>query len=67
MTAFDFMQHMGENERFYIFVEKQDVTGDQAVTLHDVKVGYEERKQVLDALEKELICFDAVRSVLYCD
>ena len=67
MTVYEFMEKMGKHERFYISVAGKDITNDEAVTLHDIKMHYEERPQVLDALEKELINVDAVEWVIDCE
>lgn len=67
MTVYDFMKKMGDYEKFYISVAGKDITNDEPVTIHDIKMHYEERPQVLDALEKELINVDAVEWVLDCD
>lgn len=67
MTVYEFMEKIGNYEKFYISVAGKDITKDEPVTLHDIKMHYEERPQVLDALEKELINFDAVKLVLYCE
>lgn len=67
MTVYDFMKKMGEYEKFYISVAGKDITNDEPVSIHDIKMHHEERPQVLDALEKELINVDAVECVLDCD
>lgn len=67
MTVYEFMEKMGKHEKFYISVAGKDITNDESVTLHDIKMHYEERPQVLDALEKELINVDAVEWVLDCE
>ena len=51
MTVYEFMEKMGNYEKFYISVAGKDITNDEAVSLHDIKMHYEERPQVLDALE----------------
>ena len=66
MTVYDFMAKMGAYEQFEIVVGSDDVTAGEKVSLHDVKVHYEERESVLNALERELIRVDAVFWVLHC-
>ena len=67
MTVRDFMEKMGRYENFYICVAGKYITNDEEVSLYDVQVGNEERPQVLDALDKELISVDAEEWILYCE
>ena len=67
MTVYEFMEKIGDYEKFYISVAGNDITNDEAVTLHDIKMHYEERPQVIAALEKELVNVDAFEWVLDCE
>lgn len=67
MTVYDFMHKMGDYEQFHISVAGKDITNDKSVCLHDIKVHNEERPQVLDALEKQVINVDAVEWVIDCE
>ena len=67
MTVYDFMEKMGRREKFRIAVNGVEVTGeDEPTTLADFINGYEERRQVIDALERELIRINAIYWILYC-
>ena len=66
MTVYDFMAKMGEYEEFEIVVGVIDVTAGEKTCLHDVKVQTEDRKEVLDALERPLEHVDADSWILYC-
>lgn len=67
MTVWEFMKKMGDYEEFYIFVNGADVTADVAASLHDVKLHYEEREAVLDALELTAKRVDLEEMIIYCE
>ncbi len=67
MTVYDFMEKMGRYEKFRIVVDGVEVTSeDEPTTIDDLIKGYEERQQVIDALERELRRIDAIFWILYC-
>lgn len=67
MTVYDFMEKMGRYEKFRIAVDGVEVTSeDEPTTLADFLNGFEERQQVIDALERELKRINAIFWILYC-
>lgn len=67
MTVWEFMKKMGDFEGFYIYVNGVDVTEDMEVSIHDVKLHYEEREAVLDALELTAKRVDLEEMIIYCE
>lgn len=66
-TVWEFMHKMGDYEQFRIVLNKQDITGDELVSIHDVKMHYEERTSVLDVLERSVIKFDLEKQIIFCE
>lgn len=67
MTVLEFMKKMGDYKDFYIYVNGADVTTDAAVSVHDVKLHYEEREVVLNALELTAKRVDLEEMIIYCE
>lgn len=67
MTVWEFMEKMGKYERFHIVINNESVTLFERVCFHDVKMHYEERQAVLDALEFRATSVDLEKMIIYCE
>ena len=65
MTVYEFMQKMGNYDKWNIREHKTDITKDEPISFNDVK--YEERKNVLDALEYQVLTVDMAEGTIYCE
>ena len=65
MTVYEFMQKMGNYDKWNIREHKTDITKDEPICFNDVK--YEERKNVLDALEYQVLTVDMAEGTIYCE
>lgn len=66
-TVWEFMHKMGDYEKFRIVLNKQDITGDELVSRDDVNRYHEERKEVLDVLERSVTKFDLEQQIIFCE
>ena len=67
MTVWEFMEKMGKYERFHIAINNESVTLFERVCVYDVKMHYEEREAVLDALELCATSVDLEKMIIYCE
>ena len=67
MTVYEFMKQMGEYEEFYITCSGVDLTCGTPTSIHEIKMNYEERNQVLDSLEKQVDTVDMRKMIIYCE
>ena len=65
MTVYEFMQKMGNYDKWNIREHKTDITKDEPISFHDIK--YEEREAVLDALEYQVLTVDMAEGTIYCE
>lgn len=65
-TVYEFLELLGQYKSLYIYVDGKNITGDEPVKLEDIKLHYEERECVLNALERTVLTFDAVQDIIYC-
>ena len=67
MTVYEFMQKMGNYDKWNIREHKTDITKDEPINLHDIKLNYEERENVLNALEYQVLTVDMADGTIYCE
>ena len=65
MTVYEFMQKMGNYDKWNIREHLTDITKDEPICFNDVK--YEERENVLNALEYEVLTVDMAEGTIYCE
>lgn len=65
MTVYEFMQKMGKYDKWNIREHNTDITKDEPISFNDVK--YEERENVLDALEYQVLTVDMAEGTIYCE
>ena len=65
MTVYEFMQKMGNYDKWNIREHKTDITKDEPICFNDVK--YEERENVLNALEYQVLTVDMAEGTIYCE
>lgn len=65
MTVYEFMQKMGSYEKWNIREHMMDITKDEPISFHDIK--YDERENVLDALEYQVLTVDVAEGTIYCE
>lgn len=65
MTIYEFMQKMGNYDKWNIREHNTDITKDEPICFNDVK--YEERENVLNALEYQVLTVDMAEGTIYCE
>lgn len=68
MTVWEVMEAMNKHTtegRFFIYLDGMNITGNEPVLFHDVKRNYEERSNVIDALEKHALFYDTENYIIY--
>ena len=65
MTVYEFMQKMGNYDKWNIREHNTDITKDEPICFNDVK--YEERENVLNALEYQVLTVDMAEGTIYCE
>lgn len=68
MTVYEFlklMTHWSKYDKWNIREHNTDITKDEPICFDDIK--YEERENVLDALEYSVLTVDMVEGTIYCE
>ena len=65
MTVYEFLQKMGNYDKWNIREHNTDITKDEPVCFNDIK--YDERENVLDALEYQVLTVDMAEGTIYCE
>lgn len=65
MTVYEFMQKMGNYDKWNIREHNTDITKDEPISFFEVK--YEERENVLNALEYQVLTVDMAEGTIYCE
>lgn len=68
MTVYDFLQlmtHWSRYDKWNIREHNTDLTKGEPICFDDIK--YEERENVLDALEYSVLTVDMVEGTIYCE
>ena len=68
MTVYEFlklMTHQSRYDKWNIREHNTDITKDEPICFNDVK--YEERENVLNALEYEVLTVDMAEGTIYCE
>ena len=68
MTVYEFlklMTHWSKYDKWNIREHNTDITKDEPICFDDVK--YEERENVLDALEYHVLTVDVAEGTIYCE
>lgn len=67
MTVYEFMRKMGKDEKFFLKEHLTDITKGKPTSIDDVTYHYEERENVLDALEYNVLTVDMAEGTIYCE
>ena len=70
MTVYDFLQLMtrwSRYDKWNIREHTTDLTKDEPICFDDIELHYEERENVLDALEYSVLTVDMVEGTIYCE
>lgn len=67
MTVWEFMKKMGKDEKWNIKEHTTDITKGEPTSITDIDHHYEERQNVLDALEYEVLTVDMAEGTIYCE
>lgn len=70
MTVYDFLQlmtHWSRYDKWNIREHNTDLTQDEPINFEDITLHYEERENVLDALEYSVLTVDMVEGTIYCE
>lgn len=68
MTVYEFLQlmtHHSKYNKWNIREHNTDITKDEPICFDDIK--YEERENVLDALEYSVLTVDMLEGTIYCE
>lgn len=68
MTVYEFLESMTNYSRYdkwNIREHNTDITKDEPVCFNDIK--YDERENVLDALEYQVLTVDIAEGTIYCE
>lgn len=64
-TVWEIMGKLDPDQPFHIITDLGQITGDTPVSKRDVMRGYEERKNILDALGYEVDTVDLTKGIIY--
>lgn len=70
MTVYDFLKLMtnySKYNKWNIREHNTDLTKDEPINFEDIELHYEERENVLDALEYQVLTVDMVEGTIYCE
>ena len=70
MTVYEFLNLWARYSRYdkwNIREHNTDITKDEPINLHDIKLNHEERENVLNALEYEVLTVDMAEGTIYCE
>jgi hypothetical protein len=70
MTVYEFLQLMTNHSKYdkwNIREHNTDITKDEPINFEDIKHPYEERENVLDALEYSVLTVDMAEGTIYCE
>ena len=68
MTVYEFLKEMHHYSKYYKWNIREyltDITKDEPICFNDVK--YEERENVLNALEYQVLTVDMAEGTIYCE
>lgn len=64
MTVYDFMLQFDSHKEFRIMQGGRDITEDEPISVAYIGCGYEYRKEVLKALEKQAETYDIENNII---
>ena len=70
MTVYEFLNlwaRYSHYDKWKIKEHNTDITKDEPINLHDIKLNYEERENVLNALEYQVLTVDMAEGTIYCE
>lgn len=70
MTVYEFLKLMTNHSRYDKWNIKEhntDITKDEPICFDEIKLHYEERENVLDALEYQVLTVDMAEGTIYCE
>jgi hypothetical protein len=69
MTVYEFLEqiaHFSKYDKWNVREHNTDLTKDEPINFDDIKLHYEERENVLNALEYSVLMVDMSEGTIYC-